>query len=149
MCRSSNEHHAKTDYNSTRLTTGQSASHYWTVCVSLLDSLRLTTGQSASHYWTVCVWFLICESFFYFSLLENVEGWLKYLRNELPTIAFKSSTQTQQDKLSRSKVPIAKATGALLKSSACLGAEVLMKLLGNYSRSRDLKTAIRVGVVGE
>ena len=30
---------------------------------------------------------------------ENVEKWLKYLRNEFPTIPFKSSTQLQSDRL--------------------------------------------------
>lgn len=30
---------------------------------------------------------------------ENVERWLKYLRNEFPTIAFKASTQTQANRL--------------------------------------------------
>lgn len=80
---------------------------------------------------------------------DNVEAWLKYLRNELPTIAFKSSTQTQSDNLSRSSISISKASKGLIKSSTCLGADVLMKLLANYSRSKDLKTAIRVGVVGE
>ena len=30
---------------------------------------------------------------------ENVEKWLKYLRNEFPTVAFKASTQTQQEHL--------------------------------------------------
>ena len=30
---------------------------------------------------------------------ENVEKWLKYLRNEFPTIAFKASTQTQKHNL--------------------------------------------------
>ena len=32
---------------------------------------------------------------------ENVEDWLRYLRNEFPTIAFKASTQTQSDNLVR------------------------------------------------
>ena len=36
-----------------------------------------------------------------------------------------------------------------MKPSACLGAEVLMKLLGNYCRNIDVKTFITVGVVGE
>lgn len=90
--------------------------------------------------------FLIVMKFIY---LENVEAWLKYLRNELPTIAFKSSTQTQHDNLSRSNISVSKATQGLLKSSTCLGADVLLKLLANYSRSKDLKTAIRVGVVGK
>lgn len=30
---------------------------------------------------------------------ENVEAWLKYLRNEFPTVAFKSSTQSQKNNL--------------------------------------------------
>ena len=34
-------------------------------------------------------------------------------------------------------------------SSACLGAEVLLKLLGNYCRNADVKTSITVGVVGK
>jgi len=77
-----------------------------------------------------------------------VQAWLKHLRNELPTIAFKCSTQTQNENLSRSTVPVANASHSLLKTSVCLGADVLLKLLANYSRNRDLKTAIRVGVVG-
>jgi nuclear GTP-binding protein len=30
---------------------------------------------------------------------ENVERWLKYLRQELPTVAFKASTQEQNERL--------------------------------------------------
>jgi nuclear GTP-binding protein len=30
---------------------------------------------------------------------ENVEVWLKHLRNEFPTLAFKASTQIQQTNL--------------------------------------------------
>lgn len=30
---------------------------------------------------------------------ENVQKWLKYLRNQYPTVAFKSSTQNQNEKL--------------------------------------------------
>ena len=30
---------------------------------------------------------------------ENVEKWLKYLRNEFPTVAFKASTQEQTTNL--------------------------------------------------
>ena len=41
-----------------------------------------------------------------------------------------------------------KANPDLLGSSQCLGADVLMKLLGNYCRNKDVKTVIRVGVVG-
>ena len=40
------------------------------------------------------------------------------------------------------------ASKDLLQTSTCLGAGTLLKLLGNYSRSLDRKTAITVGIVG-
>ncbi|XP_026204027.1 guanine nucleotide-binding protein-like 3-like protein [Anabas testudineus] len=79
---------------------------------------------------------------------EIVEKWIKYLRNEFPTVAFKASTQQQNKNLKRSNVPVTQATTELLSSSACVGADCLMKLLGNYCRNLDIKTAITVGVVG-
>ncbi|XP_075997578.1 guanine nucleotide-binding protein-like 3-like protein [Genypterus blacodes] len=79
---------------------------------------------------------------------EIVEKWIKYLRNEFPTVAFKASTQQQNRNLKRSNVPVTQATTELLNSSACVGADCLMKLLGNYCRNLDIKTAITVGVVG-
>ncbi|KAK7457986.1 hypothetical protein BaRGS_00039131 [Batillaria attramentaria] len=80
---------------------------------------------------------------------ENVEAWLKYLRNEFPTVAFKASTQAQSDHLSQKKMQaVSKVSDDLMKSSHCLGADVLMKLLGNYCRNQDIRTSIRVGVVG-
>jgi len=43
------------------------------------------------------------ESFLIISLdlipRNNLNQWLKYLRNEFPTIAFRSSTQNQRDRL--------------------------------------------------
>jgi len=79
---------------------------------------------------------------------EVVEQWLKYLRNEYPTIAFKASTQSQKTHLSRSKVDVSHASAGLLSSSECLGADTLMKLLKNYCRNNQIKTSITVGVVG-
>ncbi|KAK1151378.1 guanine nucleotide-binding protein-like 3-like protein [Acipenser oxyrinchus oxyrinchus] len=79
---------------------------------------------------------------------DIIEKWLKYLRNEFPTVAFKASTQQQNRNLQRSRVPASQASAELLGSSACVGAECLMKLLGNYCRNLDIKTAITVGVVG-
>ncbi|XP_029006709.1 guanine nucleotide-binding protein-like 3-like protein [Betta splendens] len=79
---------------------------------------------------------------------DIVEKWIKYLRNEFPTVAFKASTQQQNKNLKRSSVPVTQATTELLSSSACIGADCLMKLLGNYCRNLDIKTAITVGVVG-
>eukprot|EP00118_Oscarella_pearsei_P012273 m.89322 g.89322 ORF g.89322 m.89322 type:complete len:306 (+) comp36607_c0_seq17:937-1854(+) len=78
----------------------------------------------------------------------NVEVWLKHLRNEFPTVAFKASTQSQRQHLSQSKVSASLAPASLLGSKQCLGADTLMKLLANYCRSAGIRTSIRVGVVG-
>ncbi|XP_071960876.1 guanine nucleotide-binding protein-like 3 homolog [Antedon mediterranea] len=79
---------------------------------------------------------------------ENAEKWLKHLRNEFPTVAFKASTQTQKQNLGRSKIPVNLSSKDLLQSSQCLGAESLIKLLANYCRNSGIKTTITVGVVG-
>lgn len=79
---------------------------------------------------------------------EIADQWLKYLRNEFPTVAFKASTQTQKQNLHQSKVSTSLASADLLTSSACIGADTLLKLLGNYCRNKDIKTAITVGIVG-
>lgn len=79
---------------------------------------------------------------------ENLRAWLKYLRNEFPTIAFKASTQKQKSKLGRINKDILNATESMLKSSKCIGANHLMKILGNYCRNQGIRTAINVGVVG-
>ncbi|XP_018580715.1 guanine nucleotide-binding protein-like 3-like protein [Scleropages formosus] len=79
---------------------------------------------------------------------DIVEKWIRYLRNEFPTVAFKASTQQQNKNLKRSHVPVTQATPELLSSSVCVGAECLMKLLGNYCRNQDIQTSITVGVVG-
>ncbi|XP_023563589.1 guanine nucleotide-binding protein-like 3-like protein [Octodon degus] len=79
---------------------------------------------------------------------EVVAKWLDYLRNELPTVAFKASTQHQVKNLNRCSVPVEQASESLLKSKACFGAENLMRVLGNYCRLGEVRTHIRVGVVG-
>ncbi|XP_065674255.1 guanine nucleotide-binding protein-like 3 homolog isoform X4 [Hydra vulgaris] len=79
---------------------------------------------------------------------DIVEKWLKYLRNTLPAVAFKASTQDQKSKLGQSKVPIDLASQELLQSSNCLGASTLLKLLANYCRNSGIKTSITVGIVG-
>ena len=68
-----------------------------------------------------------------------IEGWLKHLRREFPTVAFKASTQQQRQNLGQ---------GNSLSSDCCLGADTLVQLLKNYSRSQNLKTCVTVGVVG-
>ncbi|EPS67713.1 hypothetical protein M569_07060 [Genlisea aurea] len=82
---------------------------------------------------------------------EAVEKWLKYLREELPAVAFKSSTQEQKYNLGWKSSKKSRKLGradCLQKTSDCLGAETLIKLLKNYSRSHEIKKSITVGVIG-
>lgn len=79
---------------------------------------------------------------------ENIQAWLKYLRGSYPTVAFKSSTQNQNERLKQSSVRIDQANQGLLTSSQCLGADILMKLLNNYTRTKDIKQTITVGIIG-
>ncbi|KAG5567310.1 hypothetical protein RHGRI_002765 [Rhododendron griersonianum] len=79
---------------------------------------------------------------------EAVEKWLKYLREELPAVAFKCSTQEQKSNLGWKSAKAAKKSSNLLQTSDCLGAETLIKLLKNYSRSHEIKKSITVGVIG-
>ncbi|XP_013136247.1 PREDICTED: guanine nucleotide-binding protein-like 3 homolog [Papilio polytes] len=77
----------------------------------------------------------------------NLTAWLKYLRRFAPAVPFKASTQDQQHNLGRRKMKhIVKEKE--MKGSACVGAELLMSLLGNYCRNKGIKTSITVGVVG-
>merc|ERR1719220_3176662 len=77
---------------------------------------------------------------------ENLLAWVQYLRSEYPTLAFKASTQNQA-RLGRADIDL-KNTEASLHTSKCVGADTVMALLGNYCRNKDIKTSIRVGVVG-
>ncbi|XP_034824896.1 guanine nucleotide-binding protein-like 3 homolog [Maniola hyperantus] len=78
---------------------------------------------------------------------ENLAAWLKYLRRQAPAVPFKASTQQQQHNLGRRKMKhIVKEKE--MKGSACVGAELLMSLLGSYSLNKGMKTSITVGVVG-
>ncbi|KAH1129920.1 hypothetical protein J1N35_001298 [Gossypium stocksii] len=79
---------------------------------------------------------------------EAVEKWLKYLREELPAVAFKCSTQEQRSNLGWKSSSKAPKPSNLLQTSDCLGAETLIKLLKNYSRSHEIKKSITVGVIG-
>ncbi|XP_026751070.2 guanine nucleotide-binding protein-like 3 homolog [Galleria mellonella] len=78
---------------------------------------------------------------------NNLTAWLTYLRRSAPAVPFKASTQDQQHNLGRKKMKhIVKEKE--MKGSACVGAELLMSLLGNYCRNKGIKTSITVGVVG-
>lgn len=85
---------------------------------------------------------------------ENVRKWLLYLREELPAVAFKAATK-KKGTIKQIKMPqhitdasAAASASADLETSECLGADTLMQLLKNYSRSNDVKSVISVGVVG-
>jgi len=77
---------------------------------------------------------------------ENLQAWVKYLRNEYPTIAFKASTQNTA-RLGQAKIDL-KNNDGVIHTSKCVGADTMMALLGNYCRNKEIKTSIRVGVVG-
>ncbi|ONK70770.1 uncharacterized protein A4U43_C04F1350 [Asparagus officinalis] len=79
---------------------------------------------------------------------EAVEKWLKYLRGEHPAVAFKCSTQEQRSNLGWKSSSKTAKPSKILQTSDCLGADTLIKLLKNYSRSCELKVSITVGIVG-
>ncbi|GLJ31122.1 hypothetical protein SUGI_0623190 [Cryptomeria japonica] len=79
---------------------------------------------------------------------EIAEKWLKYFREELPTVAFKCNTQEQKSNLGWKSSSKALKHPPRVQTSDCLGADILIKLLKNYSRSYELKKSITVGVVG-
>ncbi|XP_033165181.1 guanine nucleotide-binding protein-like 3 homolog [Drosophila mauritiana] len=78
---------------------------------------------------------------------ENLNNWIKYFRRSGPVTAFKASTQDQANRLGRRKLREMKTEKAM-QGSVCIGAELLMSMLGNYCRNKGIKTSIRVGVVG-
>ena len=82
---------------------------------------------------------------------EVVRQWLAYLRRDFPTVAFKASTQQQREHLSsRGGAAVNKATeeGEAPIGAGAAGADTLLQLIKNYSRSHDIKTAVTVGVIG-
>lgn len=83
---------------------------------------------------------------------SNVEAWLKYLRHDFPTLAFKASTQSQRTNLSQGALTVnSSAKGGadvITGGSEAIGAGALLQLIKNYSRSLNLKTSIAVGVFG-
>ncbi|KAK0548248.1 nuclear GTP-binding protein nug1 [Tilletia horrida] len=81
---------------------------------------------------------------------DNVLAWLKYLRHDFPTLAFKSSTQSQRSNLSQKTSGSASNTALAphQQTQGALGAQALLSLLKNYSRSLNLKTSLTVGIFG-
>ncbi|RLV62769.1 hypothetical protein DV515_00018962 [Chloebia gouldiae] len=79
---------------------------------------------------------------------DVVAAWLKHLRAEFPTVAFKACTQQQSRNLKQSRVPVATAPEEVLAMGACVGAESLLNILSNYGRCGEGRSSITVGVVG-
>ncbi|KAL0461028.1 UNVERIFIED_CONTAM: Guanine nucleotide-binding protein-like NSN1 [Sesamum latifolium] len=82
---------------------------------------------------------------------EAVEKWLKYLREELPTVAFNAAHKNRSQTLGGNllqRLVMLESQNNLLQTSDCLGAETLIKLLKNYSRSHEIKKSITVGIIG-
>ncbi|XP_073208532.1 guanine nucleotide-binding protein-like 3 isoform X2 [Lepidochelys kempii] len=77
---------------------------------------------------------------------ENLEKWLHYLKNEFPTVAFKSSMQLKDRSVQEKKLTKKRARIDLSRGSMCFGSECLLKLLRDHCRTQD--TAIQVGVIG-
>lgn len=92
--------------------------------------------------------------------IANLQGWLRYLRNDFPTLAFKASTQQQRGNLKQGRASLSlqpnagkiNASSSLSFGSEAIGAAALLQLLKNYSRTSakgsKLKQQLTVGVVG-
>lgn len=78
---------------------------------------------------------------------DNVLAWLKYFREELPTVAFKCATSGSGAKLGARNANF-NSSGNALGGADSLGAETLLEMLKNYARNKNMKTAITVGIVG-
>ncbi|XP_053908207.1 guanine nucleotide-binding protein-like 3-like protein [Cuculus canorus] len=79
---------------------------------------------------------------------DVVTSWLKALRAEFPTVAFKACTQRQSHRLKQSRVPAGGAPGGLLAGGGSVGAAALLRLLAASSRAGTARTTVTVGVVG-
>ena len=79
---------------------------------------------------------------------EVTEKWLKYLRQELPTVAFKCSTGGKEDRKGGRGGRGGRGGEGGADAGSVLGADTLVQLLKNYARNLDIKTAVTVGIVG-
>eukprot|EP01083_Nonionella_stella_P040384 109632_1 len=79
---------------------------------------------------------------------EVTAQWMALFRREYPTVVFKASTQEQNANLGHAKTKGLPTDELLANSRRCVGGDVILQLLKNYSRTLDLKQAITVGVIG-
>ena len=82
---------------------------------------------------------------------DVVQKWVAYLRQYFPTLPFKASTQAQVHGLGSSRGVLGGGSGGFGSGgtgASAYGADSLLQLLKNYSRSLNIKTAITVGIIG-
>ena len=83
---------------------------------------------------------------------DVVQKWVTYLRQYFPTLPFKASTQNQAKGLGSSRGGVLEKSGFGGSGggggASAYGADSLLQLLKNYSRSLNIKTAITVGIIG-
>ncbi|KAM5148600.1 guanine nucleotide-binding protein-like 3 [Mantella aurantiaca] len=77
---------------------------------------------------------------------DNIEKWLNYLNKELPTIAFKCSTQVREKNLPSNGPKARSTTVDISKGTVCYGGESLLRILHLLCPSQD--ESIKVGLVG-
>ena len=77
---------------------------------------------------------------------ENLDQWLKYFRVFAPCIPFKASLQSQRSHLGQRRFH--DINDKSMSNSVSAGADLLMSILNNYCRNKNIKTSITVGVVG-
>lgn len=75
---------------------------------------------------------------------ENLKQWLEYFREHLPTVAFKSAIYAEAQKSAHKKHR--RQTVNRSELSPCLGAELVLSLLQNYSTENSKN--LQVGVIG-
>ncbi|WFD00872.1 nuclear GTP-binding protein nug1 [Malassezia yamatoensis] len=82
---------------------------------------------------------------------SNTRAWLEYLRQELPTLPFKASTQQQRSHLGQGPSIVttkSHSNGALTHGAEAAGTKAILQLIKNYSRNLNLKSSITVGTIG-
>ncbi|XP_053577009.1 guanine nucleotide-binding protein-like 3 [Bombina bombina] len=77
---------------------------------------------------------------------QNAEKWLQILKTELPTVAFKCSTQVQEKNMQVKTRKVNPGCIDVTKGTVCLGGEALLKLLHSLCPSKDER--IKVGLIG-
>ncbi|NXF50266.1 GNL3 protein, partial [Oceanites oceanicus] len=75
---------------------------------------------------------------------ENLEKWLNYLKEEFPTVAFKSATLMKDRTMEQFTKRRARVD--LSRNTECFGIKCLLKLLQEHGKTQN--KAIQVGVVG-